>query len=201
MSDATSIRQLAKAVKRSDTTVRKWLLRKDFPVTREGPWSEDEIKEIRLWAETTLSPNRADPQWKGRTLEPPTDQQDKDYWLMRKYRAQALQQEGELVATADVMRAWVQTKAEERDVWLMLPSSVQGLLGLGDEQTKQLDEFVRQTLDGLADRMGDLADASRSLLGSSQGPSSTEADEAQRVGGEASVHAAVDDGKPRPVEE
>lgn len=164
MSHATSIRQLGKAVGRSDTTIRKWLKRRDFPVQREAPWSEDDVKELKVWAEVSLSPNRADPDWKGRTsAEPPTDEQDKDYWLMRKYRAQALEQEGELLATADVMRAWTQTKAEERDQWLMLAASAQGLLGLTDEQTKQLDDFVRQTLHGIADRMGDLADAAQAV--------------------------------------
>jgi hypothetical protein len=177
------------------------LQRKDFPVQRDAPWSDDDVAEIKMWREANLQPNRADPKYQGRTLEPPTDEQDKDYWLMRKYRAQALQQEGELLATDDVMRAWVQTKADERDQWLMLASSVQGLLNLSDDQTKQLDEFVRQTLHGFADRMGNLADDARSVPGGSEGYQAAEADEAERVGGEVPLHAPVDDGQPRTLEE
>jgi len=201
MADCTSIAQLGRACGVTHKTASTWLKRKDFPVQREAPWSDDDVAEIKVWRSTNLQPNRADPRYQGRTTEPPVDEQDKDYWLMRKYRAQALQQEGELLATDDVMRAWVQTKAEERDIWLMLAASVQGILNLSDEQTKQLDEFVRQTLHGIADRMVNLADSARFVPSGGEGDTATAAPESERVGGETPAHAEVDDGQPRPVEE
>lgn len=201
MADCTSIAQLGRACGVTHKTASTWLKRKDFPVQREAPWSNDDVAEIKLWRSTRLQPNRADPKYQGRTAEPPSDEQDKDYWLMRKYRAQALQQEGELLATADVMRAWVQTKAEERDQWLMLAASAQGILNLSDEQTKQLDEFVRQTLHGIADRMVNLADDAKFVSGGGESDQTTEPAEAEPVGGRSPAHAEVDDGGSRPVEE
>lgn len=200
MADYTSINALSKRVGVTHKTVSSWLKRRDFPVQREGPWSEDDAREIEVWRATHLQPNRADPAYQGRT-EPPTDEQDKDYWLMRKYRAQALQQEGKLLDTDAVMRAWVQTVSDIRDQVLMVPASAQGLLGLTEEQTRQLDEYLRRTLDGVADRMGNLADDARTIPGDLEGDSPAASDAAERMGGEPSVHAPVDDGGTRPVEE
>ncbi|MEM9111322.1 MAG: hypothetical protein AAGC72_15010 [Planctomycetota bacterium] len=158
------------------------------------------MNELRVWAKATLSPNRADPHWQGRTVEPPTDEQDKDYWLMRKYRAQALQQEGELLDASAVMRAWTQTVGDIRDQLLLLPAAVQGLIGLDDEQARQLDDFLKRTLDGIADRMGDLASDSRTVPSSGKGDKAAQAAEPESVGGNTPVHATVDDGESRSVE-
>lgn len=202
MADYTSIKQLATACGVSHKTASTWLRRKDFPVQREAPWSDDDVEELKVWRKVKLQPNRADPAYQGRTsVEPPTDEQDKDYWLMRKYRAQALQQEGRLLDTDAVSRAWQQTKAEERDQWLQLAAAVQGLLGLSDDQTQQLDDFIRRTLNGLADHMVNLADAARSVPGGGEGVPATGTDGAERVGGDASLHASEHDGESRPVEE
>lgn len=200
MADYTSINALSKRIGVTHKTVSGWLKRRDFPVQREAPWSDDDAREIEVWRATRLQPNRADPAYQGRT-EPPTDEQGKDYWLMRKYRAQALQQEGKLLDTDAVMRAWVQTVSDTRDQLMLVPASAQGLLGLTEEQTRQLDEYLRRTLDGIADRMGNLADDARFIPGDLEGDPAAEAAAPERVGGGPSVHAAVDDGGPRPVEE
>ena len=202
MADYTSIKQLAGACGVTHKTAATWLRRKDFPLHREAPWSDDDVAELKVWRKVALRPNRADPAYQGRTtVEPPTDEQDKDYWLMRKYRAQALQQEGQLLDTDAVTRAWVQTKAEERDQWLQLAAGVQGLLGLSDDQREQLDDYVRRTLHGLADHMVNLADAARSVPGGGEGVPPADADGTERVGGDAPLHAAVDDGQSGTVEE
>lgn len=182
-------------------TVSNWLKHPKFPLQREAPWSDDDAREIDIWRKTILQPNRAEPNYQGRTQEPPRDEQDKDYWLMRKYRAQALQQEGKLLDTDAVMAAWARTLTTLRDQMLMMPSAVQSLLGISDDQTRQLDEYLRKTLDKSADYMGDLADAANFIPGSGESDPAPEAAEAERVGGEPSVHAPVDDGCTRPVEE
>lgn len=200
MPDYASIKKLSERMGVTHKTVSTWLKKKNFPVQREGPWSEDDAVEIQVWRETHLQPNRADPAYQGRT-EPPTDEQDKDYWLMRKYRAQALQQEGKLLDTDAVMRAWVQTISDTREQLMQVPASAQGLLGLTEEQTRQLDDYLRDTLDGIADRMGNLADDARFIPGDLESDQAPEAAAAERVGGGPSVHASVDVGQPRPVEE
>lgn len=202
MGDYASITALAKRVGVSTTAASKWLRDRRFPVQREAPWSEDDAREIEVWRKTVLQPNRADPQYQGRTqVEPVADEQSKDYWLMRRYRAMALEQEGELLATHDVMRAWVQTVADIRDQMLMVPPAVQGLMGLSDDQTEQLDEYLRRTLDGIADRMGNLADTARSVPSDGEGDPATEADASERVGGGSSLHAEEHDGGTGSVEE
>lgn len=202
MADYTSLNQLAKRVGVTHRTVSKWLRDKRFPVQREAPWTEDDAREIEMWRRAVLQPNRADPAYQGRVqTEPPAEEQDKDYWLMRKYRAQALEQEGKLLDTDAVMRAWTQTVGDIRDQLLLMPPAVQGLLNLSDDQTRQLDEYLKRTLDGVADRMGNLADDARSVPSGGEGDTTAEADDAVGVGSDASVHAEVDDGQPRPVEE
>lgn len=193
--------QLAKAVGVTHRTIGKWLKRSDFPLQREAPWSDDDVAEIKMWRQTNLQPNRADPQYQGRVMEPPQADQTKDYWLMRKYRAQALEQEGKLLDTDEVMRAWTQTQAEARDQWLLLAASAQGLLGLNDEQTKQLDEFVRQTLDSIADRMEHLADSAATVPSGSESIPAIEAPETEPMGGGLAEDAPVDDSGTRAMEE
>lgn len=202
MADYDSIAKLAKRIGVTHRTVSKWLRDKRFPLHREAPWSEDDAAEIAAWRNAVMQPNRADPEYRGRVnVEPPSDLQDKDYWLTRKYRAQALEQEGKLLDTDAVLQAWSHTTGDIRDQMLMIAPAVQGLLGLADEQTKQLDDYIRQTLEGVADRVGNLADAAQFVSGGGEGDPPTEADAPERVGGGTSVHAEVADGKPRPVEE
>lgn len=176
--------QLGKRCGVSAASVSKWLKHPKFPIQREAPWSDDDVREIQVWRDAVLRPNRADPAYRGRTTEPPAEDQSKDYWLMRRYRAMALEQEGELLAAQQVVRAWSQTMSDIRDQLLMVPPSVQGLLNLSDEQTDQLGDYIRETLTGIADRMGDLAENARTLPGGGEGDQAGEADEPERVGGE-----------------
>ena len=202
MAEYKSIRQVAEKIGISHKTASSHLRHKRFPLTRQGPWTDDDVAHWKIWAKETLRPNRADPEYQGRVqVEPPADLQDKDYWLTRKYRAQALEQEGKLLDTDAVLRAWAQTTGDIRDQILMVASAVQGLLGLTDEQTKQLDDYIRQTLTGVADRMGDLAASAGVIQVGTEGDHATEADAAERVGGDVSIHAQEPDGEPRPVEE
>ena len=92
----TTIRQAAKRLGVAHTTAMNHLKHKRFPLHREAPWTEDDMVEWAAWARETLQPNRNDPAHAGRTTEPPRDEQSKDYWLARKYRAQALEQEKKL---------------------------------------------------------------------------------------------------------
>ena len=195
--DFTTQTALAKHLGVTQATVSHWVHNKRFPVHRDPPWSADDAADIKAWS-STLRKNRASPDYK---VEVESDDQDKDYWLTRKYRAQALQQEGELLDTSAVMRAWTQTIGDIRDQVLLLPAAVQGLLTLTDEQTKQLDDFLRRTLDGIADRVGDLADNAQVVSGDSEGDTATEAAKPQPVGGGSQVHAEVDDSGSWTVEE
>jgi len=199
MGEVTSIRQAAKWLGVHHKTAANHTRHKRFPLKREPPWNLDEMNEWRIWKDVGLQPDRSSPD--RQLVEPPADEQDKDYWLMRKYRAQALQQEGKLVDTDAVMRAWIQTSGDIRDQVLLLPAAVQGLLSLTDEQTKQLDGFTRQLLAGIADRVVDLADAAQAVPGGSQSDAATDAAEPEPVGGGSPVHAPEHDGEPRPVEE
>lgn len=195
--DFTTQTALAKHFGVTQATVSHWVHHKRFPVQRNPPWSSDDAAEIKAWS-ATLRKNRADPDYK---IDDPKDEQDKDYWLTRKYRAQALQQEGELLDTSAVMRAWTQTIGEIRDQMLLLPAAVQGLLNLTDEQTRQLDDFLRRTLAGTADRVGDLADSAQVISSGGEVDTPAPAAESESMGGGSQVHAEVDDGGARPVEE
>lgn len=153
---AESINALAGMVGRARSTVTKWLTHPRFPVQREAPWSPDDIDEIRTWA-TTLQENRNDPTRQGRTQEPPPDEQTKDYWLMRKYRAQALEQEGELLDAGEVRSLYVSTLATIRERMMLVPASAATLCANkpAEHVEQTLNELIRSTLDGVADRLGD----------------------------------------------
>lgn len=200
MAEYTSIRQVATRLGVTHTTASKHLRRKDFPIKRTAPWTDDDAAEWQVWMRECLQPDRSSPDHRG-AVTSTSDDQDKDYWLTRKYRAQALQQEGELLDTSAVMRAWTQTIGDIRDQMLLLPAAVQGLLNLTDQQTKQLDDFLRRTLEGVADRVGDLADAAQVVSGDGEGDQTAEAAESKSMGGDASVYAEVDDSGSGSVEE
>lgn len=51
---AKSIRRLARHLGRSDTAVRKWMKREDWPFPRTPPW---DIKQVQAWAEINLRPD------------------------------------------------------------------------------------------------------------------------------------------------
>lgn len=53
-----SVRALARAVKRDESAVRKWLKNPDWPFG-SGPWKESQLALIKAWAQTNLAPNMA----------------------------------------------------------------------------------------------------------------------------------------------
>ncbi len=55
----SSIRELARAVGRSHTSVREWMGHPQWRF-RRGPWSAEQVEEIRAWAAATLAPNPAE---------------------------------------------------------------------------------------------------------------------------------------------
>lgn len=55
-----SLRKLADLVGRSDTAVRAWVKRDDWPFSRIAPWPDDQLDAIRDWA-AKLQENRAVP--------------------------------------------------------------------------------------------------------------------------------------------
>jgi len=183
MADYTSIRQFASAVGIADKTMRGWLKRKDWPLQREAPWTDDDVAEARAWREATLRPDRSSPEYQGRThaVEPPADDQSKDYWLMRKYRAQALEAEGELLAASDVRTAWVRTMVEVRQRLLLVAPAVASLcVGKGIAEIESaVDESVRTALDDIADRVGDLAASDGDHGSGDKGDSDAAAPEAE----------------------
>lgn len=157
-SEYNTIRQAAKRLGIAHTTAANHLRHKRFPLQREAPWSEDDMAEWQAWARETLQPNRADPTHAGRTTEPPADEQSKDFWLMRKYRAQALEQERKLLDTDLVLREIHAAASEARDLFQQIPHSAQGVLDLSDEQTKQLADLIDATLHTIADRFEQTAE-------------------------------------------
>lgn len=66
-----SIRALAKALGRDDSTVRDWLKSGRWPFGK-GPWSESQLPQIRAWM-ATLQPNRAAGDSDALELPSPTD--------------------------------------------------------------------------------------------------------------------------------
>ena len=154
----TTIRQAAKRLGVAHTTAMNHLKHKRFPLQREAPWTEDDMVEWQTWARETLQPNRNDPAHAGKTTEPPRDEQSKDYWLARKYRAQALEQEKKLLDTDTVLREIHSAAAEARDLFQQIPHSAQGVLDLSDEQTKQLADLIDVTLHTIADRFEQTAE-------------------------------------------
>lgn len=55
----TSGRKLATAVGVSESTIREYLAREDWPFRRRPPWPAEDAARVRTWARTTLSPNPA----------------------------------------------------------------------------------------------------------------------------------------------
>jgi hypothetical protein len=55
----TSGRKLAKQLKVSESTVREYLARDDWPFSRRPPWADGDVPKMRSWGRTTLSPNPA----------------------------------------------------------------------------------------------------------------------------------------------
>lgn len=97
MPQVGSIRELARRVNRSDRAVRKWLNHRRFAVQRHAPKSDADVATIRTWA-ATLNPNHADPAVRASAARAVADDESaKEHWLMRKYRAQALRAESQLV--------------------------------------------------------------------------------------------------------
>jgi hypothetical protein len=179
--DATSIRQLAKEIGRGESTTRRLLKHKRWPVSREGPWSEDDIHAVRLWL-PTLQPNRADKDRVGRSgAEPPPEEQTKDYWLMRKYRAQAREAEGELVAVSEVVSDGVRWASEVRGALLLVaPAAASLCVGKGVEDIERaIDEHIRSALDGVASLMDSTASASPPVGWDGEGDTDAPAAEAE----------------------
>lgn len=181
--EARSLNELSKIAGKARSTVTKWTQHRRFPVQREAPWSADEVNEILVWSKT-LRENRADPNRQGRTAEPPRAEQDKDYWLMRKYRAQALEAEGELACVADMIADGVRWASEVRQALLLMPPAVAPLCaGKSVEDIERaIDEHLRRTLDGIADRMGDAARHQKASGGDGEGDPHAPAAEAKPVG-------------------
>ena len=180
MEDITSIKKLGEYFGVTHRSASKWLKHRTFPVQREAPWSSDDIAEIREWRKT-LRPNRASPQYQGRTAEPPADEQSKDYWLMRKYRSQALAAESELLDAETVREAWVSTLAEIRQRLLMVPAAVCGRCVERDvaEIERIIEAAIRSALDGAADRVGDVSAVAGHLQGWRESAGDTPAAEAE----------------------
>ena len=148
---------------------------------RESPWSADDIAEIKVWMKT-LQPNRAE---KGRAgtqvREPVAEEQTKDYWLMRKYRAQALEAEGELVDADAAVQKATAIFAEARARMLMIPASLRTLCNgvPADEVERIADEQIRTALDDIASRLGDAADAAEDDEGGGAGVADSASAQAQ----------------------
>jgi phage terminase Nu1 subunit (DNA packaging protein) len=102
-------------------TVRTWP-RDGCPHSKRGKayaFSEDEVNK---WIRDTG--RRTTP---GRPPEPKSDatveqEQDKDYWLARKYRIQCLREEGKLIDAGEVQRQWASVAAVTRNRLEMIPA-------------------------------------------------------------------------------
>ncbi len=54
-----SQRKLAAEIGRPPTTVRHWMERPDWPVSSTPPWSDADVRAVKLWSECTIDPDQS----------------------------------------------------------------------------------------------------------------------------------------------
>ncbi|HUX03160.1 MAG TPA: hypothetical protein VMY35_19535, partial [Phycisphaerae bacterium] len=158
---AKSIRSLAKLVGRSESAVRKWLDRSDWPFSRTGPW---DVQRVRAWMDIQLKPDPAAAYRRRAKAAEAGTGEFRTVGLLEKARIQAtieralyLQMKrkaeaGELHATADCERHRLRQIMEVRNRLMELPRSMAaGLVGLSAEEIEAaLEQAMRAIVDEFA---------------------------------------------------
>lgn len=156
----SSINKLSQRMGVSRSTVSEWLKHKRFPIHRTPPWSEADAEVLDEWR-TTLQANRGDASY--HDTKASTDPADKEFWLSRKYRAQALQQEARLIETDAMLTAWHEVRDMADQAILGIADQARDELNLSEAQTDQLRTSIAGVLAAAQDRVVGLAEESKRL--------------------------------------
>ncbi|HUX03167.1 MAG TPA: hypothetical protein VMY35_19570, partial [Phycisphaerae bacterium] len=161
---AKSIRSLAKLVGRSESAVRKWVARSDWPVSRTGPWAASDIRRIRAWMDVMLKPDPAAAYRKRAKAADAGTGEFRSMGALERARIQAtleralyirqkrMSEAGELHSVADCQRHRLQQIMEVRNRLMEIPRSMaSGLAGLPAERIgAELDRTMRAIVDDFA---------------------------------------------------
>lgn len=160
---AKSIRGLAKALGKSDTAVRKWMMREDWPFALNPPW---DVGQVRAWAEINLHPDPAKVyRQKINYAKEGTGEYGEIGALTRAKiqvtleRAMYIRQErlfkaGKLIDAGEVRRQWLAHIQAVKGQMIALPRSVSGeLVGISQDRIEEvLTNRITEMLNDLAEK-------------------------------------------------